>query len=359
MAKQNKIAVLYSGGAGIAGIEKYLLDLFNNIEKNDFDLELLSLGEWELTKMFQKVSQKVKIFDAKRIRLKTVKEIGQYCKLNNIDLLVSQGVVSNAYARLVAKKYKIRNLVTVHSDMSKEYEKPIIRLTYSLIDKIMRKYTSHYITVSKYLKSILEKSGINNKKISVIYNGVNFEPAKKRAHKRLIIGSAGRLEYIKGFDILIRAFSQLENKRLRLKIAGVGSKKSELQDLASSLNIKNRLEFVYYKNDAIPFFDSIDVYVQPSRSEGFGLALVMAMSQNLPVVVTPTGAMPEIVTDDVTGYISKDMSPESLAVAISKAVENIDKSTKIGIEASKFVCDNFSLNKWIDNTENVYKKVIK
>lgn len=358
MAKPNKIAVLYSGGQSLGGIENYLIHLFGAVNKNDIDIELLSLGKWQLSERMKILSYNVKEFSQSRIRLKTIDEIGKYCIENEIKLLVSQGTVANAYARLVSKKYKITNLVTVHSDASSEYPNPVISIIYQLVDRFLRKYTDRYIAVSKYIKSVLVESGVPAKCISVVYNGVDCPKPGKRDHKRLVVGSMGRLNQVKGYDILIRAFAKLENKRLRLKIAGEGEELNNLKDLTKQLGVDSRVEFVGYKTDEFKFLDAIDVYVQPSRSEGFGIALVQAMSQNLPVVVTPAGSLKELVTDGQTGFISKEISAKSLATAMDRAIVNIELSTRIGENAGKFVSQNFSVKKWVDETSQIYDAAI-
>lgn len=357
--KAQKIAILYSGGQSLGGIEKYLIHLFKNIDEDIFDLTLISLGEWQLTDRISVLGHKVKIINGQRIRLKTIFEVGDYCKKNQIKLLVSQGTVANAYARLVSKKYNIRNLVTVHSDPSSEYSNCFIQIAYRIIDRILKKYTFRYIAVSKYIKNMLKKSGVDNSHIKVVYNGTDYPKAHSRYHKRMVIGSLGRLEYVKGYDILISAFAKLDNQRLRLRIAGEGGELEGLKKQASDLGVLPRVEFVGYKADEFKFLDAIDVYVQPSRCEGFGLALVEAMSQNIPVVVTPAGAMTEIVSDGNTGYIADDIGHEALAKAILKAISDIDSSTKVGENAGKFVNENFSTKKWIEGTQRAYEDAIK
>lgn len=355
----NKVAILYSGGKSLSGIENYLINLFKNIDKNQINLELLSLGEWPLTKRLEIFGFKVKIFSSRRICFNSVIKIGKYCQNNNINLLVSQGTVANAYARLISKLYKVKNLVTAHSDAALEYPNFFIRNTYRLIDKLGIKTTNQYIAVSNFIKLRLVKSGVQANKIAVIYNGSDYPKASDKPHKRLVIGSLGRLDQIKGYDLLINAFSQINNKRLRLKIAGEGAEKDNLIRLAGELGVADRVELVGYKTDIYKFLNSIDIYVQPSRSEGFGLALVQAMSQKLPCVVTPVGSLPEIIKNGQTGYVSKDMSPESIAGTISKVVQNIDESTKIGENAGLFVNQNFSTKKWVEATTKAYKGAIK
>lgn len=358
-SKPLKVAVLYSGGRSLGGIETYLINLIQGVDKNQISIDLLSLGEWPLTDRLKVLGIRPKIFSGFRINLKSVLDIGTYCKKNRVSLLVSQGTVSNAYARLVSKYYKVPNLVTVHSDASSEYTNTIKRSIFWLIDRIGRPATSRYIVVSKYLRSVLTQSGISNTDIDVIYNGSDYPKPKARDHKRLVIGTLGRLNQVKGYDLLIRAFALLDNKRLRLKIAGVGEELDNLKQLAKSLGVVSRIEFVGYRDDVFAFLNSIDIYVQPSRCEGFGVGLAQAMSQNLPVVVTPAGSLKELVTDGETGYISNDMSPESIAATLSHVVGNIAESTKVGENAGRFVNENFTTEKWINETTEAYLRAVE
>lgn len=356
---KKKIAILYSGGKYFGGIETYLLNLFNTIDKNDFELELLSLGEWELTKRMELLGHKVVVFSSKRVSIRSINLIGGYLKENQFNLIESQGTVANAYARLISLIYKIPNLVTIHSDLSGDYANPIVRSIYKIIEKLTRFPTVKYIAVSKYLKKQLVKSGLPTSKIAVVYNGSDFPAPKARPHKRLVIGSVGRLHPVKGYDLLIKAFALIDNKRLRLKIAGVGEELDNLKSLAKNLGISERVEFVGFQKDIYKFLDTVDVYVQSSLSEGFGLSVVEAMSQSLPVVVTPAGSLIEIVDDGRTGIVSKDFSPQSIADSITKLVSNYEFSKQMGENARESVVKNFDIKNWAENTTKVYKEILK
>lgn len=354
---KKKIAILYSGGKQFGGIESYLVNLFSNINQQVFEVELLSLGEWTLTDNLKSSGYKVKIFDGKRLNFKTIILIGKYLVSNNFGLLVSQGTVSNAYARAISLFYKIPNLVTVHSTIEGDYRNKFIRFTYSLIEKLTRFPTKKYIAVSKFLKQQLVSDGIKTEKIKVVYNGLDYPASKARPHKRLVIGSIGRLHPVKNYDSLIQALAIIPNKRLRLKIAGTGDELENLKQLADQLGVGDRVEFVGFKNDIYEFLDGIDVYTQPSLSEGFGLAVVQAMSQSLPVVVTPAGSLKELIKDGKTGYIARDFDIKSIATAIERAVKSYADSKQVGENARDFALDNFQTKKWIAETEKIYSEI--
>jgi glycosyltransferase involved in cell wall biosynthesis len=355
-----KIAILYSGGKYFGGIEQYLVNLFNNVDEKDVKLELLSMGKWDLTDQLSKGGYNVKIFSQRRISIKTIKLIGDYLIDNKFDLLVSQGVVANAYARAISLIYKIPNLVTVHSAHGGDYSNMLINKIYGLVDRLTRFATGSYIAVSEYLKSEMIKSGVSADKITVIYNGIDIHsPKNKKYRSSKVVGSVGRLHPVKGYDLLIQAFAKLDDKNTLLKIAGDGPELNKLINLSNELGVKDRVEFVGFKKDIYKFLDAIDVYIQPSLSEGFGLSVIEAMSQGLPVVVTPAGSLKELVKDGETGIVAKDMWPENIAIALAKILSDKKIAANLSKNAKEFVNNEFSVKKWIDMTTRVYKKAAK
>jgi glycosyltransferase involved in cell wall biosynthesis len=356
---KKKVAIFYSGGRYFGGIEQYLVDLFDNVNKNKIELELLSMGEWPLTNRLLKNRHKVTFLSQKRISAKTIKLAGDYLISNDFDLLVSQGVVANAYARSISLFYKIPNLVTVHSVMGGDYSSLLGRTVYKIIDKLTRFSTDSYIAVSEYLKSEMLKSGILKDKILVIYNGIKIRSSKPINNNMKIIGSVGRLHPTKGYDLLIQAFAKLDDKKVLLKIAGEGPELNRLVNLAVELGVADRVEFVGFKKYIYEFLDSVDIYVQSSLTEGFGLSVVEAMSQGLPVVVTPAGSLKEIVKNRKTGIITKDLWPENIAAAIDDLLKDKDLANKISKNAKEFVDNNFSMEKWVNMTTEAYKKAAK
>ena len=135
MTDKKKIAILYSGARHFGGVENYLLNLFKSYDQSKAQLVLISLGDWDLTRKLKAEGCEVQIFSAKRINLPTIPKISNYLKTGEFDLLVSQGVVANAYARIVSIISKVPNLVTVHSRMAGDYPVFLTRNTYRLIEK--------------------------------------------------------------------------------------------------------------------------------------------------------------------------------------------------------------------------------
>ena len=115
-------------------------------------------------------------------------------------------------------------------------------------------------------------------------------PRAEKWRGPVVIGALGRIEHAKGFDLLIRAFAELPTALFRLRIAGDGSEREALQELANDLH---HVEFVGHLDDPAPFLAGCDALAMPSRHEAFGLVCAEGKASGLPVIVSDVDALPE------------------------------------------------------------------
>ena len=144
-------------------------------------------------------------------------------------------------------------------------------------------------------------------------------------HDAPVAGFAGRLEPAKGVDVLVRAVA-LE-RDLRLRVAGDGSQRRELEDLATSLGIADRVEFLGAVGpEALPeFYRSLDVLAVPSLTtrswvEQFGRVAIEAMACGTPVVVSDSGALPLVVGD--AALVVAEGNEAELAKALAEVIRD-------------------------------------
>ena len=164
-----------------------------------------------------------------------------------------------------------------------------------------------------YPDSIVIKNGVDCKK---------FKPGSKPLARELfnlpadkkIIGCAGRLESVKGQDIVIQAMSHLSDEYI-LAIAGDGSEKQNLEALAKKLSLAERVIFLGLVENMPRFYQSLDVFCLPSRFEGFPLSPLEAQACNIPAVVTDVGASAETICP-ATGYVVPPENPQELAACL-------------------------------------------
>ena len=170
--------------------------------------------------------------------------------------------------------------------------------------------------------------------------------AATRGSEAFVIGFVGRLVAEKGPDILLRAALKVIAP-WRLRISGTGPDQEELEALASRLGIAARITWLgaQPRDDLERSWSALDCFVAPSRStrtwaETDGLAVMTAMAHGLPVVVSPSGALPGVVGD--TGVIVPEDDADALAAALQQLYEDRDRRRSLGAAARRRAMDIFS-----------------
>ncbi len=357
------IVILYGGAQNKGGIYTYILNLFNGLKKdNKINLHLYSINNWPLVDELKELKFETKVFN------KCISFLPGSKYFKNISTIVTMGMVSNFYGRLWGFLYKIPVITIIHSDWKTDYQRNIFKkIIYYVSDRLLRFATSKYVTVSEYLKKGLIQEGVKEDKITVIYNGVFFElhsecneesidpSALPQDDKCLVIGSIGRLHPVKNFGELIKSISQVENKNIKLEIMGEGAERNNLENMINSFGLNNKVELLGQKDDIYKYLNKWDVYIQPSLSEGFGLATVEAMMTGLPVIVTPKGSLPEIVEDSVSGFVTKDVNSNDLMEKIEYVINNLSKALEIAKNGQKDAIKKYDYNLWLSNISKLFK----
>lgn len=134
-----------------------------------------------------------------------------------------------------------------------------------------------------------------------------------------IVGAAGRLEVVKGHDVLLDAAFRLPPD-VHVAIAGAGTQRSRLKALADTLGIADRVHFLGHVEDTVTFYQALDVYCLPSRNEGMPLSLLEAQSCGVPAVATRVGGVTEALCPDTSMLVPHEDS-RGMAVALSAMLE--------------------------------------
>ena len=197
--------------------------------------------------------------------------------------------------------------------------------------------------------TVLSRSDFNYysfvKNKAIIYNPSIFKPSFGGQKEKLII-FVGRLEYVKGCDIFLRALALLGLDDFKLLVLGDGSQKKSLQSLSEKLGLKN-LEFLGSVSDIQNYYKKAKIIVSSSRFEGLGNALIESAFFDCIRVATPTAGALELLEDGKNGFISSDFSEQALAKAILKAI-NADESVleNTRAESEKFRLENIAKEWW-------------
>lgn len=193
------------------------------------------------------------------------------------------------------------------------------------------KACSAVVAVSEYMSKQITTNRLH-KRVVCIPNGVDlerFSPSADGVASRpdnidLDIGCAARLVEGKGVEDVLHALAHPSLGRARLRVAGDGPRLPALKQLAQSLGVDARTNFLGTVLDMPAFWRSADVAVVPSNGavESFGMAAVEAMACAKAVVVTNSGALPDIVVDQETGRVVSAGDVVALAFALGEYAQD-------------------------------------
>ena len=179
------------------------------------------------------------------------------------------------------------------------------------------------------------------KKLLIIENGIDFSTIASAAVANLgqitkfrapIILCVGRLEYAKGQDILIRALAQLPD--FCLMFVGEGTSLSGLKELSSRLGLADRVLFFGGTDRVYEFMKACDLYVQPSRWEGFGIAALEAMACGARVVAADVPGLRELVIGN--GDLFEAENVDDLVRAIRQVERGVRRASPEGTLISRY-----------------------
>ncbi len=216
-------------------------------------------------------------------------------------------------------------------------------------------------------------------KIAVIYNGVDvhsLSPEDKlsaarefrRLHRlppeALLVGTLGELKELKGQREFVLAASEIVKTLPDCRFVIVGEDNSldkkfrrELKRLVSIFELEENFLWLDWLDDTRPFFAAIDMFVSPSRSESFGLAILEAMASGVAVVATETEGAKQLL--GINGAFAKVEDPIDLAMHIQAMLEDEKIRETAAAEAQTRASTMFDLDRMIDRTERLYTDILK
>jgi glycosyltransferase involved in cell wall biosynthesis/4-amino-4-deoxy-L-arabinose transferase-like glycosyltransferase len=232
-------------------------------------------------------------------------------------------------------------------DHSAMFARPVRGLKARVVHTISRVVTARanrVRTVSQRGKRGMEEIGISSEAIDVVPIATDVSVFSNVSHvssdhPRIL--TIARLFPEKGVDVLLRAFARLKEKtsRAHLTIVGDGPEKESLVRLAGELKLDSVVEFVGSKTpeEIRQYLANVDVYVQPSRFEGWGMAVVEAAAAGVPIVMTDVGLAGEVIRDGESGHVVPVENPERLAEAILQTIQHPEETRQMSEAARKSV----------------------
>ena len=367
------VDALYEGG-----VSKVLLDLLENINRDKYDITVMTLYNQGIyidnVKKYVKYKYCFDIPDAEDNSLKAK----LYRKYWGGMLRLPESFM---YRWFVKGKYDIE-IAFMHgwstkfiSGSNNKNSKKIAwvhvdLVTWNRVDGVFKNLEHHknayskfneVLCVSKIVRDRVEKKyGVKNAK--VIYNPINREKILKLSNEKIDdikftnkfkLVSVGRLSKEKGYDRLLRVFKRLNDEGidLQLSIIGSGEKYNELNNYIEQNNLKNKVFLLGYRENPYKYVKNSDLFVCSSISEGFSLVTGEAMATGVPVISVDCPGVNEVLGFGEYGMLVNN-DEDSLCNGIKMLNDNkklYDTYRTKAIERGRM----FSIGEFIEEIEGI------
>lgn len=342
-----KIILLVSNINFVGGIERVVWTLANCFHREfSYDVEVISIYT-SSTRHFFEIDKNIKIthgnmkYPKYKNKLKQIHEmdinIRKVLKHKEADIILTFfGDISMSVLRN-KKHYKSKIVITEHIDYFECSKKGrIIRnLLYRKADALVVLTKESNRLYSRFIKNVI-----------TIPNALSFTTEKKSNSYNKKVIAVGRLNYVKGFDLLIDIFSKVEKKYdgWTLDIIGEGVEKNNLISRIKTYNMEDKINIKEFNKNISEELLNADIYALTSRHEGFGLVLIEAQECGLPCISFNITSAQEIITNGINGIIVEQGDIDGYAKGLAELMESHEKRLIFG-DASKENAKNYHINK--------------
>lgn len=358
-----------SSARTFGGGERHVADLCRGLQERGHGMfvALRPTNEWQHRLSFLPPENIMHVSIRNSFGVLSSMRIADFVKLNEIEIVhahVARDYIPASIACLAAKPVKF--VLTRH-----------VLFPLKPFNRFALKNLTRAIAVSDAVGSGLKKI-FPPAKIEVIHNGLSIEgfspedaPALGKEFRRFhsipqdapVVGTLGELKEMKGQRDFVLAANEIAKKFPQAYFVVVGKDNSgdrsfrrELKRMVKVFGLDDRFLWLDWLDDTDSFHSAIDVFISPSHSESFGLAILEAMAHGKAVAATETEGARELFGPKARLVRIKD--PVDLADAIAKFLDDDEARHKAGESNRVIAGEKFSLSRMLDHTEALYRKVL-
>jgi glycosyltransferase involved in cell wall biosynthesis len=306
----------------------------------------------------------IKVYElnmVKQAHLITIPRLMRIIKREGIEIVATHSSV-DSWAGGIAARLTGRRLVRFRHNLYPVGRDPLTKCIYSLPDRL--------IAISNSVKERMIDCGVNGYIIDVIHSTVDcekFNPGVKDLRKELgipddtvILGNTATFTGVKGQEFLLNAFNEIYRSfPCVILFAGrlnESSKDKYLRHINEGL--RDKVILLGHREDVPSVLKTIDIFVYPSLSEGLGTALLEAMAMERPVVVSDIPTFREYVIDGENGLFFRARDHKDIAKKALVLIDNKELKVQLGRNARRTVLERFTIERMLDKTEALYRKVL-
>ncbi|HRE11462.1 MAG TPA: glycosyltransferase family 4 protein [Ignavibacteria bacterium] len=295
--------------------------------------------------------------------------LGKFIKENKIDIVHSNTNYDRTAGAFAAKFAGVKHVSNVHSFHS---------ISHNLTHWYRNKFLIHHFMVDGVCTKdlLINEDKIDPAKITLLHLGLDPELNKKDPEtgklirkefgvkdEEILIGNVARMVPFKGQEYLIRAYPDVLKAfpESKLMIVGDGELSDMLHKLAEELGVSERTIFPGFRSDIKSMYSAFDIYAHTSVEGGgetFPYAMLHALAQELPMVITRVGDMPAMVEDGVNGFVLNDKDVKSISEKLMLLCGDKKLRFEMGKKSFELMLRKFTVDIMAANIEKVYSKIL-
>jgi len=364
--QKKKIVMHLINSFEIGGAEKLLVDFAEHFSDDQISLILVYFkGKGSLLKGTKIEYKTIDLSNNGKFTFRSIFKLIHIIRKEQVDAIHVHDPQSGLMGRIVAKICQIKPVIATRHITKLVGNYPWL---YWIENRALKNYSCVIVNSHAVQKYLCDQKFVSLDHCKIVYNGIDMDIfssiERKKNHQNIIIGTVARLQHYKGIDILIRAFAlvQKECTNIELRIMGDGRERVNLEKMATDLNITPRVKFigsVEKSREVVLFLNEIDIFVLPSRIEGFGISLVEAMAMALPVIGSAIDGIKEVINDGVTGLLFESENIEQLSEKIIFLIKTNNIRNTIASMGSIAVHKKFTIESNVKEVCNIYHKVLR
>jgi len=303
------------------------------------------------------------------------------CRLTRIirnygfRILDTQNIQSKVWGSLAAIRSGTALISTLNSWYSEEHGANLRGYIYQIIETFTNQKLDLYIAVSQQILQNLLKAGVPRESIALVTNAVKLKKPpvfcdkswllKKFGfpQKATVFCAVGRLEWVKGYEDLILAFSLMASRFPALYglIIGEGRLYEDLRKLIAEKGMQARIQLIGFRQheEVLSIVNASDIFIMPSKSEGTPVALLEAAAMGRPILASRVGGIPDLVKDGEHAILTPPGDIQSLATGLTRLCEDEKLCKLLGSEAQKRILQKFSIEGQVRNTKLAYNQALR
>jgi len=352
----------------VGGMENGVVNIANNIDKVRFKFSICCLSHpGALSKRIN--DDRVQVHS---LQWKGGFSPGLFLKLagtfrkQKVEIIHTHGWLTLLYSSVASKLAGVSVLIngehgTFHLNNSRR------KIAYKIISIIVDRYVSVSYSLERELADVLN---IAEDKIVTIPNGVDlrkFSAVPVEAVSKIkaglgipdsafVIGSVGRLEPVKNYEMLLNVFAKLCSyvSDIHCVLIGDGSMRSTLESLADQLGVGAKVHFTGKVDNPHQVMSILDIFVCSSFSEGMSNTVLEAMACGKPIVATNVGDNGKLVDDGCNGILVQSEDATGLEKALTLLISDKEMLQKFGTCSRKLAEEKYDILKMVSSYQDVY-----